>query len=56
MAKPLVQNHVGKDESSAVFKDTKWDLDGVRWDFTFEFAAKARANRIDVTYSAKGDK
>ena len=56
MAKPLVLNHVGKDESSAVFKDTKWDLDGVRWDFTFEFAAKARANRIDVTYSAKGDK
>jgi hypothetical protein len=56
MAKPLVLNHVGKDESCAVFKDTKWDFDGVRWNFTFEFAAKARANWIDVTYSAKVDK
>jgi hypothetical protein len=49
------ESHVSKDESSAVFKDIKRDFDGVRWDFTFEFAAKARANWIDVTYSAKNN-
>ena len=39
-----------------MFRDTKRDFDGVKWDFTFKFAVKPRANWIDVTYSAKADK
>jgi hypothetical protein len=50
------QGEIQPDGHSAVFKDTKWDFDGVKWEFTFEFTLKPGADWIDVTYSAKPDK
>lgn len=40
----------------AVFRDTKWDFDAVKWEFTFEFSLKRGADWVDVEYSAVPDK
>ena len=45
-----------KGETRAVFKGIRWDLDAMKWDFTFEFALKPGANWIDATYSAKPER
>jgi len=45
-----------KGETRAVFKGIRWDLDRMKWDFTFEFALKPGENWIDATYSAKPER
>lgn len=36
----------------AVFKDTKWDFDSVKWVFTFEFSLKPGEDWVNVRYTA----
>jgi hypothetical protein len=46
----------GKGETRAMFKGLRWDLDAMKWDFTFEFSLKPGANWIDATYAAKPER
>ncbi len=46
----------GKGETRAVFTGLRWDLDAMKWDFTFEFSLKPGANWIDATYTAKPER
>lgn len=41
--------------AEAVFTETKYDLDRVKWDFTFRFELKADKPAVDVTYTAVPD-
>ena len=43
------------DSAEVVFKETKYDFDRVRWDFTFRFKLKAGQPAVDVTYTAVPD-